>query len=249
MGEVIGEQQSSEVYLRGVYHRAVEREISPFAYSATLEYKLVGDQSAFNTNHLRLEAELTGGHQYERNRFLRWRAFGGVFLANELRDRATRSPSGFSLVDNASSDYRYDDLYVGRNLGGRNEQQLGRRQGGFRAPISSAFSFGTSNNYMIATNVDADLPGMPDYLPLSLFLDAGYYGFKSVSSEPERGEFSWVGGAGLSFAEGRVGLYVPLIADPDTKQLLEQRGNLLNQVTLRLNLSGWMPWKWIDGLL
>ncbi|WP_020569634.1 M1 family metallopeptidase [Neolewinella persica] len=248
LGEVSGEQRTNDLFLRATYHRAVRQELSPIAWSTTLEYKNTGSQSAFNTNHLRLEAELTGGHQYERNRFLRWRAFGGVFLANELRDRATRSASGFSLVDNAFSDYRYDDLYVGRNLGGRNEQQLGRRQGGFRAPISSAFSFGTSNNYLLAANVDADLPGMPDYLPLCLFLDAGYYGFRSVSSEPERGEFSWVGGAGLSLAKGRMGIYVPLIADPTTKQLLEQRGNLLDRLTVRLNLSGWLPWKWVDDL-
>jgi hypothetical protein len=90
---------------------------------------------------------------------------------------------------------------------------------------------------------------MPDYLPLGLFLDAGYYGFRSVSAEPELGEFNWVGGASLSFAEGRVGLYVPLIADPATKQLLEQRGSLINRVMLRLNLSGWLPWKWMDRAL
>ena len=249
LGEVSGERQTSDLFLRATYHRAVEQALSPIAWSATLEYKNAGTKNAFNTNHLRLEAELTGGYQYERNRFLRWRAFGGVFLANELRDRATRSTSGFSLVDNASSDYRYDDLYTGRNLGGRNEQQLGRRQGGFRGPINSAFSFGTSNNYLLATNIDADVPGMPDYLPLSLFLDAGYYGFKRVSAEPERGEFSWVGGVGLSIAEGQVGLYVPLIADPNTKLLLEQRGSLLNRATIRLNLAGWMPWKWVDDLL
>lgn len=249
VGEVSGARSSSDGFLRATYHRSVKKELTPYGFSTTLEFKNAGAGSAFNANHLRLEAELTGGYQYESGRFLRWRAFGGFFLINELRDRATRSASGFSLVDNAFSDYRYDDLYLGRNLGGRNEQQLGRRQGGFRAPISSSFAFGTSNNYLLATNVDADVPGLPAYLPLSLFLDAGYYGFRSVSSEPERGEFSWVGGVGLSVLRGRLGLYVPLIADPDTKVLLEQRGNLLNRTTVRLNLAGWLPWKWVDNLL
>lgn len=248
-GNVLGERKNSNAFLRATYHRAVERELTPIAWSTTLEYKNAGDQTAFNSNHLRLEAELNGGYQYEPNRFLRWRAFGGVFLINELRDRATRSASGFSLVDHAFSDYRYDDLYLGRNLSGRNEQQLGRRQGGFRAPIGSAFAFGTSNNYLLATNIDADFPGLPNYLPLSLFFDAGYYGFKSVSSAPERGEFSWVGGVGLSIAGGQMGFYIPLIADPDTKLLLEQRGSLLSRATVRLNLAGWLPWKWVDGLL
>lgn len=247
-GEVAGTQQNTDLFLRTTYQRAINRELTPLSYAISLEYKDAGQKNAFNANHLRLEAELNGGYQYEADRFLRWRAFGGVFLLNDLRDKAVRSASGFSLIDNAFSDYRYDDLYVGRNLGGRNEQQLGRRQGGFRAPISSSFGFGTSNNYLLAFNVDADLPGMPNYLPLGVFLDAGYYGYKSVSSEPETGELSWVGGVGLNFLQGRMGVYVPLVADPDTKLLLEQRGSLLNRATVRLNLEGWLPWKWVDGL-
>ena len=123
MGAVIGKEPLVSSYYRATYHGSVNREITPFSWSTSLEFKGVGESSAFNANHLRLEAELNGGYQYEKNRFLRWRAFGGVFLVNDLRDRATRSSSGFSLVDNAASDYRYDDLYLGRNLGGRNEQQ------------------------------------------------------------------------------------------------------------------------------
>ncbi len=248
-GEVIGARATPELFFRTGYQRSVSRTLSPFTVAASLEYKLVPTETAFNVNHLRLDAELRGGYQYEQDRFLRWRAYGGVFLLNDLRDRATRTSSGFSLLDNAESDYRYDDLFIGRNAGGRNEQQLGAaRQGGFRLPISPAFGYGRSNNYLLAVNVDADFPGLPGYLPLVFFLDAGYYGFKAVSAEAEVGKFSWAGGVGFSVAEGRVGIYLPLVADPDTKVLLEQRGDLLQRATIRLSLADWLPWKWMDNL-
>lgn len=247
-GTVTGRDTEGEFFWRLGYHRARTRELNPVAFALNVEAKVVDEATPFRAGHLKLEGQLNGGYQYEQNRFLRYRLFGGVFLANELRESAVRSNSGFSLVDNAFSDYRYDDLYLGRNLGGIYERQLERRQGGFRAPISSAFGFGLSNSYMTAINIDADLPALPDYLPFGLFLDAGYYGSKSVTSDPFSGELSWVGGLSLTAMQGRIGLFAPLASDPDTKLLLQQRGDFLNRISFRLNLSGSMPWQWVDGL-
>lgn len=240
-------------FVRLGYQTRLERELNPLAYRLRLEFKdrdnSLGD--AFEASHLRLEGTVMGANQYEQGHFLRYRFFGGVFLANNLRESSFNPASAFGLVDNAASDYAYDGLYAGRRAdsGSITEQQLGQQQGGFRAPISSAFGFGRSNSYLFALNVDADLPLKELPIPLVAFFDAGYYGAKATGSDPVAGQFSWVGGAGLALAEGRVGLYVPLIADPDTKDLLEQRGNLFNRMTLRLNLEGWLPWRWIDGIL
>jgi hypothetical protein len=247
-GTITGRDTEGEYFWRLGYHRAKTRELNPVAFNVNLEAKVVDEATPFRAGHLKLEGQLNGGYQYEQGRFLRYRFYGGVFLANELRESSVRSNSGFSLVDNAFSDYRYDDLYLGRNLGSLYEQQLERRQGGFRAPIGPAFAFGLSNSYMTAINIDADLPALPEYVPIGLFLDAGYYGFKSLSADPLRGTFSWVGGVSLSAMQGRIGLYLPLAADPDTRLLLEQRGDLLDRVTFRLNLAGWMPWKLVDDL-
>ena len=248
-GTLAGDRAEDDTFLRLTYYRGKDRELRPTGWRTTLEYYRPGTETAFRQPHLRLEGEYTGGFQYEAGRFLRYRAFGGYFLSNDLRDGASRTPTAFHLVDNAATDYRYDDLYLGRNLGGIYEQQLGLRQGGFRAPIGNGQSFGRSNNYLLAFNLDARLPAVPTALPLGVYLDAGYYGFRATTSEPESGTLSWVGGVSLTALQGRVGVYAPLLADPDTRMLLEQRGNLLDRLVFRLNLGGLLPWKWVDGLL
>lgn len=239
------------LFVRAGYTRTLDREINPRSWSVHLEYKDRNNarNEAFEASHLRLEAELTGGYQYERNHFLRWRLFGGYFLSNNLRESSFKPASAFSLVDNAAADYRHDDLFVGRGatVGSWTDQQLERRQGGFRAPISQAFGFGRSNSYLTAFNLDADLP--LEKIPLAAFFDAGLYGAKLTGSDPVSSEFNWVGGLGLSFLDGQAGIYVPLIADPDTRDLLEQRGSILDRITIRLNLSGWLPWRKVDGIL
>jgi len=246
LGEITGGQTNTDYFWRVSYHRANTRELTPLAYNANLEWKAVDEETPFNAGHLKLEGELTGGYQYEPEKFVRYRFFGGVFLINELRESSGNIASGFSLVDDAFSDYRYDDLYLGRNLGGIYGQQVERRQGGFRAPVSPSFSFGRGNSYLTAFNFDADVPALPAFVPLGVFLDAGYYGFKAFSADPSRGEFNWVGGISLSAFEGRMGVYLPLIADPTTEGFLDQRGGLLERVTFRLNLAGWAPWRWVD---
>lgn len=250
LGDVSGSRVASDRFIRLEYQRERQTALTPLAFGAAIEYKAASTANAFNANHLRLEGELSGGYQYEQGRFLRYRAFGGVFLANELRESSATLASGFSLTDNAFADYRYEGVFLGRNQSNFFEQQLGGpRQGGFRAPISRAFGFGTSNSYMLSVNVDAHFPALPAYLPFGAFLDAGYYGDKAFSNDPIAGEFSWVGGVSLTAFNGQVGLYLPLIADPDTQDLLEQRGGPLDRLTFRLNLAGFAPWRWVDGLL
>ncbi|MEM9526929.1 MAG: M1 family metallopeptidase, partial [Bacteroidota bacterium] len=246
----VGEQRQNELFFRLGYRWERRTEINPLQYALTLEYKDIGnEQSAFLANHLRLDARINGAYQYDQDKFLHWRIFGGYFLSNDLRESSRFGPSSLALVDNANSDYRYEELYFGRNAptGNWGEQQLGLQQGGFRAPISRAFNFGQSNTYLMALNLDADLPFNTEGIPLGVFLDAGYYGTKATSSEPISGEFSWVAGPSLSFMGGKVGVFLPVVADPDTKALLLQRGNLLRRISFRLNLSEFLPWRWIDS--
>ncbi len=221
------------------------REINPLSYGIRLEYKSKDDELFADESHLRLDWMLNGANQYQRGKFLRYRLYAGYFFRNENRERASYPASSLSLIGNAASDYAYDGLYLGRGSDGGYEQQIEARQGGFRAPVSPSFNFGRSNDYLLALNLDAELP-VP--LPLGVFLDAGTYRNKAVSNDPLTGQFNWVGGVSLTFLSGNVGLYLPLVADPDTKELLDQRGGVFDKLSFRLNLSGLLPWKLADSV-
>ena len=233
---------------RNFYYRlglrsASDAEIAPLDYGLRLEYRSRDGGLINDRDHLRLDASLAGAYQYEAERRLRYRFFGGYFLSNADRERAAFPAASLSLVDDAAADYAYDGLFLGRNAGGWYEQQLGRRQGGFRAPPPPGVTFGRSNNFLLATNVDADLP-LP--LPLGVFVDAGVFSTKRVSSEPLETRFRWVGGLSLTAFGDRLGLYLPLVSDPDTKLLLEQRGKWADRLSFRLEFSGLLPWRIVD---
>ena len=244
-GTLAGTRSVNRELVSFTYRHAWDRTLNPFAFSARLEAYGIDEEerSAFNRGHLRLDLTVTGGRQYEAGKWLRYRFFGGYFLLNELRESSVRAANAYALVGNAASDYAYEGLYVGRNLDGFSGRQIEQRQGGFRAPVDRAFGFGLSNSYMTALNVDADLPALPTALPLGVFLDAGYYGTKDFAADPLEGQFNWVGGVSLTVLDGQVGLYLPLVADPDTRDLLEQTGSLFDRLSFRLNLAGLMPWQ------
>ncbi len=254
-GELLGTESRNNYFLRLGYDTKIDREINPFGYEVVLEYKNrdASRPTAFESAYLRLDATFEGALQYLRKRHVRWRAYTAVFLKNELRESSFQPESTISLIGNAESDYRRDGLYFGRNLSPDQanwpDRQVEQRQGGFRIPLNNASPGGTSNSYLAAVNLDVDLPLDRLPIPLGVFLDAGVYGSKQVTSDPNVPTFNWVAGASLSTADNRVGIYLPLVADPDVREQLERRGNLLQRITFRLELEGWAPWKWIDDLL
>ncbi len=245
-GELLADPEHITTRFLSIGYRSEwAREINPAAYSLRLEYRDAGREQFTNTNSLRLEGTLTGGYQYQADKFVSWRFFGGYFLYHAAREGNTSPATSLSLVDNAASDYRYDDLYFGRNRDNGYEQQLELRQGGFRAPVSSAFNFGRSNTYLTALNLDGDLP-LP--LPIGVFLDAGAYGYRPTISSSPTNQFNYVAGLSVNIFRDQFHLYLPLVADADTRRLLEERGNLLERMSIRLNLRKLLPWQWLDTL-
>ncbi|CAH0998850.1 hypothetical protein LEM8419_00165 [Neolewinella maritima] len=232
-------------FLQLGYRAAVDRTINPVAYDLRLEYRAGDPDLSREVNNLRLDGSLHGSYLYRRGRRIRARLYGGVFLAHTERDRTTSPAYSFSLVDNAASDYRYDDLYLGRNRDGGYGQQLEQRQGGFRAPIAAAFTYGRSNTYLTALNLDADLP-IP--LPIGVYFDAGMYGSRPTLSSDPTNAFNYVAGLSVNILRDQFHLYVPLLAGGTTRNLLEQRGNLAERLVLRLNLTHLLPWHLIDKL-
>ena len=232
--------------LRIGYAGRVRREIDPVAYALRAEYRR-GDPDRFSpVNYLKLEGEYRVGYQYRKNKYVRGRVFAGYFPRHD-RKEGTGSPEfSLSLYDNAASDYGYDNLYLGRGEGGGYEQQSEVRQGGFRVPVSAAFPDGRSNQFLAAVNLDADVP-FP-ILPLGIYVDAGAYGYRATLTSGQETRVGYVGGLSLNLLANRFHLYLPLVADADTRRLLEQPGEIWNRLVFRLDLAGLLPWRWIDDL-
>ncbi len=244
VGELEGSATNTNYFGLLSYERSRQQAIQPSRTFLQVEYGL--PSGTFEENFLKLSLRLQGGYQYEKKQWIRWELFGGYFLANPLRDRNFAPAYAWSLVDHATADYRYEGLFAGRNTNKSGyDQQLGGEQGGFRAPIGAAFGFGRSNDYMATLNLTAHLPFVPSGWPLVAYLDAGSYGRSPIRVASESG-FQWVGGFGLSFLQGQLGIYAPLVGSPELKNLLDQRENFFNRLLLQANFRILSPWQSID---
>lgn len=245
-GELQGSNTTENTFALLNYQRQRQHAINPNQLEVSLEYGL--PRGTFEENFLKLQLSLHGGYQYEKKQWIRWRLFGGYFLQNGLRNRNFTPAYAFSLVDHATADYRYDGLFAGRNTNeALYDQQIGGNQGGLRAPIAAAFGFGQSNDYMATVNLESHLPFISAGWPLVAYLDAGTYGRSSIRAESESG-FQWVGGFGLSFLKGQLGLYAPLVGSPEVKNLLDQRENFFQRLVFKANFPLLAPWRTLDRL-
>lgn len=245
MGELDGSLVRSSLFTRLEYQRQKDNVINPRQLRLRLEY---GNPDApLTSDFLKAELEWSGGYQYQKDRFVRWRLFGGYFLQNELRDRNIAPNYAFSLVGNAASDYAFDELYLGRADDRSYGQQLNTRMGGFRTPIDRAQGIGVSNDYLIALNLDARLPIGPDALPLGVFADAATYGRSPLRQDGEAA-VQWAAGLSLTALDGKIGIYAPLFYSDTIDLSLQQRGGLLQRISFRLSLTDFLPWNIIDSI-
>ncbi|MEM6396540.1 MAG: M1 family metallopeptidase [Bacteroidota bacterium] len=246
-GEIVGDESNQNHFIDLHYSRSLDREIDPSSYSINLGYRTAQPDNPFDTPTLLLEADWRASYEYERGKKLAWRLYAGYFLINDFRDRNVSNEFRLALIDNANADYRYEDLYLGRGQTGFYEQQLEQRQGGMRAPVSGAFNLGRSNDYLVAFNLDSDLPFAPAGFPFGVYLDAGVFGLSPI----QRGQlenFQWAGGLSFSILDDALGVYLPLFGSPELRDRIQERGGVLNRIAFRLSLDKLMPWKLIDRI-
>ena len=245
LGMINGDRSLQNNLIELSYRRKVSRLINPTQYELRLSYRTADEQDLFDEPSLLLELDWRGGYMYEAGKMIRWRIYAGYFLINDLRNRNTTNDFRLALIDNAAADYRYADYYLGRGQDGWYEQQLELRQGGMRAPIGAAFNFGRSNDYLVALNLDSQLPFAPPNFPLRVYLDAGTFGLSPIQ-EGLTDAFQWVGGLSLTAFNGQLGIFVPLTASPEIRDRLAERGGILDRIGFRLSLSKLAPWKLVD---
>ncbi len=241
-GRLAGLRSVADQFLILQYRYRNPRTLAPLQVMGGLEYRIGQTDRIDGGNFLKLTAEARGKSLYRPGKAVHWRLFGGTFLLNDLRESNFTPAYAFTLVDNGSTDYRFDDLYLGRTSDGTYQQQIGEREGGFRAPIAANLGIGRSNNFLLAANLTLDLPLVPRFLPLQVFVDATYYDPTPLRTAGERG-LRVISGLALSLLDGRAGVYLPLLGTDLLLDPVKERGGILSRLAFRVDLAGMAPWK------
>ncbi|MBL7964443.1 MAG: M1 family metallopeptidase [Flavobacteriales bacterium] len=167
----------------------------------------------------RVSAEVNWSALYDaRKHRVSLRFFGGQFFST--RPELMESRMGWRYHW-GSSDLLYDNLFFERqNVGTLTGQQFDKVQGGFKTPNS----YGTSDTWMAAANLEVDLPLA---LPLALFGSAGAAPVKSMNSSgtfTTSTAFQWEAGLGLRIVRDVVEVWLPLFYSKDINDQLNLKG-------------------------
>lgn len=173
------------------------------------------------------------------------RLFAGYAIRNEADGRY-----GYFLSDRSavfgSTDYAYDELYLGRSAGeGILFSQMAIRQGGFRAYTP----LGAYKDWIISLNSTIDFPGR---LPISFYFDIGTTeGLKQdlKNAFDISQQFSYGGGICLRLVKDVLEVYFPLFRSEEIKRYLDTNDKAYReQIRFVLDLSRLNPLGFRDGI-
>ncbi|MCI4648656.1 M1 family metallopeptidase [Phaeodactylibacter sp.] len=226
------------------------RKINPYQWSAALEHQAFENVLGADDRYVKAAFEIDWNFNYSKREAVHLRVFAGYFLYSTFRESQVVSPVAFNLSSNGGNDYRFDDLYLGRNeTEGIWSQQISRRDGGFKVPLPHNPGLGRSNNFILAANFKADLPSQAMLgIPLKPYLDIGYFSDQhSIGGDPSfSDQFMWNGGLMLELFDERLAVYFPLISSKNIADQLEERGDYFTRIGFQLDLQRMNPWKLLD---
>ena len=130
-----------------------------------LNYVYGLDENRSLVNNIQFTSNLTYIFNKKRDK-LNIRFFGGYHFYQNISNEFCFYLRGIQ----GSTDYLYDHVFLGRNVNNFENilsQQNTNTYGGFKVNSLA----GKSDDWLISTNINADIPG----LPLGLFLDLAYY--------------------------------------------------------------------------
>ena len=134
-------------------------------------------------------------------------------------------------------DYKFENLYFGRSeTEGKLARQFYDSEGAFKV----ANPVGQSNDWIMAVNLEMDLPGP---LPLKLYTDFGTYaGAATVGSLEDKVLFG--GGLALMIIRDIAEFYLPLFESRDIRKYQEANGiETIDQIRFVINLKALSPFK------
>lgn len=227
---------------------------NPFRFALTLEAQSYKDPFDRPAKYLRGSMEWKQDFFYKSGKSITARLFGGYFLQNTKRNSGTVSNdlarASFALNPQHFNDYRFDQVFLGRNVNsGFLSRQVSRTEGGFKNAFGAPFAnvVGNSNNYIFSLNLEADLPQrLPFGIPLKPWFDIGYYDDASPLGEgrPLEERLLWSGGLMLSFGKGMFEVYFPLANSKYLKSRYCEQSGGSNETAIFCggNYRQWISW-------
>lgn len=252
LGNFIGKKQDNTVIHEWRYSGENRRKLHPFSFLLALEQQTYEDNFDRKQRYLKASLEWKSSFTYQSDKNIRFRFFAGGFITNTRREAGAIFPGAFNLTAQGFNDYRFDDYYFGRTEGeGIWSQQITIRDGGMKNTIGDGFSLGRSNNYVLAFNMIADLPGkMLLRLPLKPYFDIGYFdnAMPTGASDTFEDQLLWSGGIALEFIQDIAAIYFPIINSKNIQDRYAERGNYWKRIAFTLDLRKLNPKELIKKL-
>jgi hypothetical protein len=245
------------------YSGLLKNALGNLSFKAKVEQQSYKDYFEREQSYVRATVEVKKDFMYQRNRRFTIRGFMGGFLQN------TREKGGnffgqddrgsLALVKNGFSDYRYDDLFLGRSeeTGGMSQQIDPSSEGGmkFVLPTGSTSKLGYSNSFVASLNMKIDLPvNLPRFLQLKPYFDIGYFADKRAL--PSDQTLLMSGGIAWELLGDAVAIYFPVYfngssEDPNSfySSAVTQRGNYRDRITFSVDLKKLNPLAWMKAVL
>ena len=245
------------------YAGLLKNALGNFSFKLALEKQAYKDASDNSQDYTRLTLEAKKDFMYQQGKKFSARVFMGGFLNNTKRDGLSVYGEGnrgsLSLVKNGYTDYRYDELWLGRNeeTGLASQQIDPTTEGGmkFVMPSGNWNKLGISNDFVASLNLKIDLPvNLPRFLQLKPYFDIGYFTDKRLADAADQTLLMSGGIAWELFGEA-VAIYFPVYFNGSDEPnnfksyTITQRGNYRERITFSLNLKKVNPLVWMKGLV
>jgi hypothetical protein len=216
-------------YFQTIFDFRNNRTFDPFAFKIVLES---GDQY--------MKAFARAGYKFsypDVRKGVVVSVYGGTFLSHST----TNPVYNLRLSDYSSTDYLYDDIYLGRSESeGILSRQTYLRDGGFK----TFFPGGESDKWVASLNITADFPGR---VPLRFYIDLGTYSdAKNISEQT----ILYDGGITLSLIKDVAEIYFPLFKSSAINNALEVNDvKYKEQIRFLLNFNLMNPFRVRENLL
>lgn len=223
---------------RNIFEGKYELNRNTAFSKSSIEFSVLGEgytkTNGTDVNYVRTTLEATHRINYKKNKRKSFdiRLFTGGFLSHDDTDFGAFP---LTLTSQGYNDFYYDNFYFGRSeQTGFLARQISLDNGGFKMPVPAGAQNGSSNSFLFAMNLKADLPmKLPLNLPIKPYLDLGYFN-ETAPSVTDPTEFFVSGGVALDFFDGILGIYFPLFG---TDTYWNQQPDFGSRISFNLDLN------------